>query len=235
MVSRVLLGMALLAVLACPAAVQGDVVVYSQPCSTEYAIFSDLSRFTEGYFAADDFELADECRITDVHWWGVYLVEPPPDDDFTIEFYEDVSGSPAMDPFESFNVGPVTRQYAEKDLVTQGGGVYKIYGYSCYLTTPVDLSGGTRYYLSVYNNTEINTDDDWVWMSAGTPTGTEEVWWRDSQTMAWALISTEPPYIPRELVAFKLTGTVIPEPVSSLLFVGSVGLGLLWRKRHRAA
>ena len=118
-----------------------------------------------GRFQADNFVLqAGANIITDVHWRGVYLPNNTPGADaFTIQFYADAGGVPALSPLFSFSVGSaVNRTDTGFDL---GISVTDIYSYSA-LIAPLALTAGTTYWLSIFNDTRTDPDDNWAWGAA---------------------------------------------------------------------
>lgn len=121
-------------------------------------------------FFADNFVLqAGANIITDVHWRGIYLPNNTPGADaFTIQFYADAGGVPAAAPLNSFSVGSaVNRTDTGFDL---GSGLFAadIYAYSAVIA-PLALTAGTTYWLSIFNDTTTDINDNWSW--GGTPGG----------------------------------------------------------------
>ena len=67
-------------------------------------------------FVADDFSLAPGANvITGVQWTGLYFPSntPTQPDNFTIQFFADVGGSPALTPFLSLPMGNLGRRIPE--------------------------------------------------------------------------------------------------------------------------
>ena len=194
------------------------IVAYSQPYNYDIAYYSDLER---SMFVADDFTLTNSHTITDVYWWGEYYITEASPDDFTVAFYNEAA-SPAATPFKSYAVGPANRT----DTGDTFGGD-PIYRYSYTLSEPLPLSAGIKYYISIYNNTADTDNDDWAWLSADN--GNATYYWRNSTTGGWE-------FRPTYDFAFRLTveggGPVIPEPITSTLFVGSILFGLTRFRRR---
>ena len=202
---------------------QGDTVIYDNgvpDLATAWASDFDLPSQM-----ADDFVLQPGANtITDVHWWGLYAsnIDPwPLLDTFTLRFYEDAGGGPAVVPFYDVPIGPVVRTNGGREIVG-----YTLYEYGVQIPE-LTLNAGTTYYLSIVNNTQ-GLADDWFWAQSA---GTGADWHRVSDGASWTPLSTE--------LAFNLTGPssnvrgVVPEPASlTLLGIGIAGLALR-RNRKR--
>jgi len=206
----------------------GD-VVYSQPYTTLNGYLSD-SGFPQ--LMADNFMLGgqfvdaqfQEVEITDVHWWGGYFPVPgipSGPDNFTIEFYHEEQ-SPAAIPFASYIVGDVGRTLTG-DIVAG----LPIYSYGCYLPSPLILEQQTTYYISIYNTANVVPGTGWFWSAGSGPDIT--YWFRYMTGTDWIEQTSDD-------LAFELTigagNGAIPEPLTCLLFGGSVlfGLGRLRRR-----
>src|SRR4051794_15024194 len=80
-----------------------------------------LSDFEDGRQVADDFHLLPGAStVTGVHWWGAYFNgnTPTQPDDFTIRFFADASGVPAVNPLAEIAAGDVGRNSTRQS----GGG-----------------------------------------------------------------------------------------------------------------
>ena len=181
---------------------------------------SDFSSH-QGVYAqvGDDFVLIPGATtLTGVNWWGAYVNDALPDDDFTIRLYHFVSpGTPATNPFYEVNVGAVSRI----DTGLSGTTAFNIYAYSADIPA-IDLLPDTDYLLSIVNNTPGDIMNSWAWAtadatdsaylrSAGSPGAVESANW-NSFDIAYA---------------FNLTGvSAVPVPAAVWLF-GSGLLGLI--------
>ncbi len=163
---------------------------------------------------ADDFLLAGDATLTDVHWWGLYTgdPDPAPNDNFSIRLFEDDSGQPANAPFVDGAAVDLQRTLADFDDAFSRN----VYEYWAFLPTAVELLGGQTYYLSIINEPSA---DIWQWhRSSDNGSGFK----RFEATSAWTPIN--------ERVAFELT---VPEP-STLALLGIGLAGLLGFTRRKA-
>ena len=160
---------------------------------------------TPGYQTYDNFTLGTSTTITVVNWWGYFYY--PGSSDFQIIFYTDDSGAPGS-VIES---QPVTPSVLPSPVSTSADF------YSAALGTPVALSAGIPYWLSVFNA----ADASWGW-ETGPAVGDGPVQRRLDHT---TFVSGG------DKTAFQLLDAV-PEPSTWLLS----GTGLLWlalRRRRR--
>jgi PEP-CTERM motif len=175
-------------------------------------------------FVADDFSLAPGANvITGVQWTGLYFPSntPTQPDNFTIQFFADVGGSPVVAPFLSLSVGSVGRTDTGIDLTGSD-----LFAYSANVA-PITLAPNTFFWLSIFNNTSADTDDNWFW---GMQDALGNSHGRADPADPW--LPQVPPVGNRQ--DFQLTGPAIPEPsVLALLTIGVIGLLGCRRKRAR--
>ena len=170
-------------------------------------------------FVADDFTLAAGANvITDVEWTGLYaFTNTPLADDFTIQFFADVAGSPAVAPFLSLAIGNPGR--TDTGINVTG---FDLFAYSVDVA-PIPLAANTVFWLSIFNNTSADTDDNWFW---GMNDALGNSFNRASPADPWAAQGNRQD--------FQLTGpTAVPEP-SALALIAIAVIGLLGRQRKPA-
>ena len=193
-------------------------LVFSQPViNGGVALASDFARFQQ---EASSFALLQPVSFQTIHWWGAYANNHLGTDHFTLRFFADVAGSPAVAPLVDVRLSGVTRSVTH--LLDNLGDT--IYEYQATLASPFTLDGGATFYLSLVNNTPPGGVWDWVGSGPGTH------WARQDDASAWTLSSSTTSF------AFELIGTPIPEPATLLLLtIGTVGvIGWAWGRRKAA-
>jgi hypothetical protein len=197
----ILTGLALL-LLASP--LRADILLSQPVINGGVALASDFARSQQ---EADNFALAQAASVLTIHWWGAYANNGIGTDNFTLRFFSDVAGNPAMMPFVDVSSLSVTR--TATNLVDNLGD--QVYDYQATLPSAVSLDQATTYYLSLVNNT-----GDWDWVGSGPGTH----WARPDDTSAWTLSTNTTNF------AFELSGgAAVPEPSAVLLLaIGAVGL-----------
>jgi hypothetical protein len=124
------------------------------------AFESDADTSGGSVFRADDFSLAAGANIIgDIHWTGAYAFNNTPGtDNFTIQFFADAGGTPALAALHTFNVGSAVNR---TDTGVDISGI-DIYSYSVDIA-PLALPSGTFFWLSIFNDTSSDADDEWFW------------------------------------------------------------------------
>ena len=197
-------------------------VIYDNGTTPSNSFVSDTD-FPE--FVADDFSLAPGANvITGVQWTGLYFPSntPTQPDNFTIQFFADVGGSPVVTPFLSLSIGNPGRTDTGIDLTGSD-----LFAYSANVA-PITLAPNTVFWLSVFNNT----------LRILTITGSGQCKMRLATVMA---VTPQPTRGCRRYKDRWGTGKIsssparaIPEPsVLALLAIGVIGLLGCRRKRAR--
>lgn len=187
---------------------------------------SDFSNQFVGQ-AADDFVLNADAVLTGIGWYGSYLftdVQPLPDD-FTINIYADVGNMPASLLDTAVFSGDVSRTFTG-DIVSNQFGDFEMYQYDVDISG-VALSAGTKYWLSIVNNTSDTTQfGGWAW-----------AYNRESATHRWIQDGGAWTVFGSGNLAFSLNDdpVAVPEPSGIALLIGGLlGLGLARRTRRRS-
>jgi hypothetical protein len=194
-------------------------IIYEQlpgPASNTLLISSARDNFgsTPGYRVADDFVLTADAVITDLHWWGQFSEQVTPGGkSFSFTFYDDNPLAPGPGAVLHVSGGSLTEQ-----TVNTGPG--PVVFYSSILDSPFSATGGSRYWLSVFDGA---ADASWLWLIANNPGNgsTQEL----NPGPAWFSVSAD--------MAFQITSEPVPEPASMLL-LGSGLLGLIGYRRRSA-
>lgn len=129
---------------------------------------------------ADDFTLATSQTITGLTWLGAYKDGnnlPDGDDNFRVQFFQIVSGTPSITPVADLVIGNATRTATGNTIPF----AYPVYSYVATLPgTPLALGN----YLLAIRNEARPDNDKWMWatrdvggngyyqmLGAGTPWG----------------------------------------------------------------
>ena len=190
-------------------------VIYDNGISAANSFVSDVDF---PLFVADDFSLnAGANVITDVHWTGLYFDSNTPQaaDNFVIQFYADAGGAPAVVPLLSFAIGNPGRTDTGTDLTGSD-----LFAYSVDIA-PVVLAPATTFWISIFNDTTGDADDNWFW---GMRDQVGNSFTRPDFVSAWTLQG--------DGHEFSLTGPgAVPEP-SSVVLLALGGIGLLgWLRK----
>ncbi|MDX9972841.1 MAG: PEP-CTERM sorting domain-containing protein [FCB group bacterium] len=156
--------------------------------------------------------------VTDIHWWGLYAAgDSFADDDFWIRIFADNGAATPEDTPSILELHPVNVLRVDTGL---DAADLDIYYYSLDIS-PLALTAGTPYYLSIVNDTGGDSDN-WAWLDAAAGAH----WLRGVDVDPWSVgrLLTQP--------AFTLTNdnTVIPEPATLSLL--GIGLGALALRRR---
>jgi hypothetical protein len=191
-------------------------VIFDNGITANNGFISDPDFTGTPKLSADDFRLIPGANvITDVHWTGLYAFSNTPlADNFTIQLFNDAGGVPATNPFLSLPVSP-----SRVDTGKNSAGS-DIFAYDVNIS-PVTLAANTTFWLSIFNNTSNDPNDNWFWGIVDNA-GNGAV--RDGLGLAWS------PFI--NGYEFQLTGVRVPEPSAlALLALGFIALALLNRRR----
>jgi PEP-CTERM motif len=191
-------------------------VIFDNGITANNGFISDPDFVGTPKLSADDFRLIPGANvITDVHWTGLYAFSNTPlADNFTIQLFNDAGGVPATNPFLSLPVSP-----SRVDTGRNAAGS-DIFAYDVNIS-PVTLAANTTFWLSIFNNTSNDPNDNWFWGIVDNA-GNGAV--RDGLGLAWS------PFI--NGYEFQLTGVRVPEPSAlALLALGVIALALLNRRR----
>ena len=137
-------------------------------------------------------------------------------DNFTIQLFNDAGGVPATTPFLSLPVSP-----SRVDTGNNAAGS-DIFAYDVNIS-PVTLAANTTFWLSIFNNTSNDTNDNWFWGMVDLAGNGAT---RDGLGLAWS------PSVGNNGYQFQLTGVPLPEPSAlALLGLGFIAIALLNRRR----
>ena len=202
-------------------------VIYDQPVDPAgggVASQNDTSG-GNGSFATtyDNFTLGTSAQVTGISWVG--LTFNPPDDNpaitaFTISFYSDSGGVPGS-VLESETITGNANQTANGSL-----GGFPTFTYSASLSTALNASAGTEYWVSIVP--DLSFPPQWGWSNGlGGDGQSYQVFFGSGSSL------------PGDR-AFTLTGdavSAVPEPstLASAGIAGLFGLGFALRRRKAKA
>jgi hypothetical protein len=166
--------------------------------------------------AADDFVLADDMYVTDVHWhggyWGGSPVEPIA---FNILIYaDDGTGlAPTQPGTEIYGAYGVSPNYAADPNYANG------FFYDIDLASPFMAQAGVQYWIGI--QAVVNFPPQWGWTSTfdGNHGATTVQGFPLLGIPYWTTLTED--------MSFQLTGIPVPAPTSMAL----LGLGALIRRR----
>jgi hypothetical protein len=195
-------------------------VVYDNGVVVPTSVFGSDVNFPE--YRADNFTLtAGNTTFNTVSWTGLYASTNTPQatDVFTIQLYADSSGLPATTPFATFAVGNAV---ARTDTGATMFGSFNLYRYTASIDS-TSLTAGQMYWLSVFNNTTVDTNDNWHWGAVSSGDG---VAYRLNTSGAFTSSSNNN-------VDFTLSNNAsVPEPATfALIGLGLAGLTFARKRR----
>ena len=190
--------------------------IYSQTPATNLEITSDV----DGFFRADDLSLGGADTVRSVHWRGDYGINDSPQavDVFTINFYSDSSGPDSL--LQSFAVGNAVMRTDTGAASSAGNDLYE---YTADLGTGIALTGSTTYWISIFNDTTADTNDDWRW-SALVGAGNGQI---SLDLTDWFLDDN----LARYYFTLDNSNVVVPLPAAAYLFSSGLLAMLGWMRR----
>ena len=183
---------------------------------------------------AENFIMPASGSIEEVTIWGGYWYAstPPETEVFNIVLHNDVEGSigtSVADPSFTFtrsNIGTVTQQWRGGTTTTTE------FEYTFTLDTPVSLDAGT-YWIEFYGDTTGHSSGNDFFSRWGILDPINGI-----DGLAWTTESapgTNWEYDTYGSLALEISGTMVPEPVSSSLFiigVATLGFRRFWKEKH---
>jgi hypothetical protein len=198
-------------------------IVYSQP-SNNFGFFysqNDTSGVPTPANATtfDNFTLGASSTIRNVGWVGGFLasvVNTNSITSFTVTFYNDSSGAPGSVLTTNTISGNAGQTFVGTDFFSDN-----VFSYNANLPTPVTVSAGKQYWLSVVANLSAGGTFQWGWENSSTGDGT-----------GYQSFGGGTPGAITSDSAFTLSDTTVPEP-STLTLLGLGSALMVGRRRRR--
>jgi hypothetical protein len=205
----------LLTVLAAATGEASGAVVFEQPPDPRISagISSPLGYRGEkpGRRTADDFTILADTRIIQIDWWGQHAPPSSGLDDYTFGLYTDADGLP----------GDLLLETRGNVVSMPNSQISNLTDYQAILDVPFDVSGGQRYWLSVFN---ASPKAAWRWNNS--------IIGNEASVQTFVPPDNEWHLVPGTDVDLSFRLVEIPEPATLLLL--GMGLGLM-RKRKQSA
>lgn len=213
----IVLVVSLAALVALPRDAQAVTVFSQAPVNGAISFASDF-QFPNQY--ADNFSLGSAATVASVKFWGDYAFggTPTATNNFSIRFYADVAGSPAIVPFYNQAVVATRTPTGLFNNIAD-----PIFEYSALLPISVPLAGGTTYYFSTVDN---NAGSHWFW--AGDSIGGSPNFERSVDGVAWSSTFFN------ENLAFQLNNGVQVVPLPAAAWAGFALIGGIGVRRKLA-
>jgi hypothetical protein len=205
--------------------------IYSQTPVIENGVFSDAgpSDNDGGHatqYAADNFTAGISDAAVSVLWRGTYAGDdntPAPTDSFTINFYFDAGGSVGS-LISSFAIGNTSSRTLVGIVPSFGLDIFE---YTADLGAGISLVAGTDYWLSIFNDTTSDPQDNWAWDGCGPSSCTDGVL-ASKDLISW--VSSGTVSVPIKDAYFEVSSATVPIPAAFWLFGSALGL-LGWMRR----
>lgn len=206
-------------------------LLYEQPYIYKSDQNGAISDQGFGQYIADNFVLSSDGSVAYLKWYGYWGAYTVPDDylNFNIRFYSDDSNKPGtLISNQSVTASGTIIGAVSSSLAT---GMYEL---SATLGTPVSLTGGTTYWVSIYENQNNFANFQWA---TGT-SGLSYYSW-SSNLSTWGSAASD--VFGRQYEAFSLYDSApsnVPEPgqvAASLLLLAGIGGYVLLKRRRTIA
>lgn len=182
---------------------------------------------------AENFVMPTAGAITEIKLWGGYwyLDQAPANDNFNVIFHDDAGGtigSVASDPAFTTSRDDAGATWVNMKWCATCNGNALVFEYTLTMTDTVNLSAG-NYWVEIYNDTTGHTaknDFFWTWGYLDPTNGIDGLAWAQGSApgSSWNIDSDGN-------LALEISGTMVPEPVSSSLFI--IGGAILGFRKFR--
>lgn len=181
---------------------------------------------------AEDFVLSSDAAVDNLQWFGAYFPpDPTSPKSFLIRFFTSLNTPGGPLPASLIHEQSVSALGVDTGFNTDNN--FTILSYSANLA-PVNLDGGTRYWISILENDPSTSQSLWAWQFSHL--GDDHVAVSTTNGSAWghAIVFGSPQVGMAFTLSADSPSAVVPEPASLAIWgIGVAGAGIAAARRRR--